>query len=599
MSADKAIDRGLSLDLATLANARAHGVSAWDLLATVYGRIERADHPHVWTHLVPRRQAFAALEALEAKQKAGADLPLFGATFAVKDNIDVAHMPTTAACPAFAYTPERSAPVVQRLLDAGALCLGKTNMDQFATGLVGTRSPYGACRNVFDPQYIAGGSSSGSAVAVAAGWVSFALGTDTAGSGRVPAALNNIVGLKPTPGLLPTAGVVPACKSLDCVSVFALTSIDAQRVRDVMRGPDRARPIFAIDAGFTFATPELTEINWRGDDDACALFARAMEEMRALGGRHVEINWAPFAEAGELLYNGPWIAERAASVGDFVASHRHDCLPVIVEILSTAQRFSAADAFAGMYRLEELRALASKQWRGVDVLLLPTVISVPTLAQVATDPRASNDRLGVYTRFANLLGCSVTAVPSGMRANGLPFGVSLVAPAGCDHVLDALALRWQARLGGKLGATAQSVPPLAPSPEVVTTRDTLPIAVVGAHLSGMPLNHQLTDRGATLARTVRTSQDYRLYALPNTEPRKPGLMRVHEGGAAIELEVWRMPVEEVGGFLACVPPPLVIGNIELEDGAIVKGFLCEPHAIVHALDITAHGGFRRYVASLP
>lgn len=583
----------LSLDLQSISRALTAGMSPRDILGIVYDRIERRDRPHVFTTLLSRRRAFEQMEALEASARFGVELPLLGVTFAVKDNIDVLGMPTTAACPAYAYMPARSAPAVQRLVDAGAVCVGKTNMDQFATGLVGTRSPYGECENVFKPEYISGGSSSGSAVAVAAGWVSFSLGTDTAGSGRVPAALNNIVGVKPSPGLISTAGVVPACRSLDCVSIFSLTCDDGARLREILR--DTEVPAGTLDwrSGFRFGTPPLESMTWFGDELAQAQFLTSVERMRGLGGTHVEIDWSPFAEAGELLYNGPWVAERAAGFGDFVQAHREQCLPVVVDILATADRVSGADVFVGMRRLDELRALAAMQWRGMDTLLLPTAPTVMRRGDVELSPRECNDRLGVYTRFANLLRCCVLAVPAGLRPDGLPFGVSLVAAEGQDLWLDDLAAEFHTETNLCMGATGHVLPTRSPSS--LPGNELVPIAVVGAHLSGMPLNHQLVDAGATLVRNAKTAACYRLYALPSTRPAKPGLVRVSSDGAAIEVEVWAMPRAAVGAFLQQVPPPLAIGTLELLDGERVKGFLCEAHAVVGARDITEYGGFRAFV----
>jgi len=569
-------------------------MSPRDILGIVYDRIERRERPHVFTTLLSRRRAFEQMEALEASARFGVDLPLLGATFAVKDNIDVLGMPTTAACPAYAYMPTRSAPSVQRLLDAGAVCVGKTNMDQFATGLVGTRSPYGECENVFNREFISGGSSSGSAVAVAAGWVSFSLGTDTAGSGRVPAALNNIVGVKPTPGLISTVGVVPACRSLDCVSIFSLTCEDGARVRELLRQTEPATRVLDWRRGFRFGTPPLESITWFGDAQARGVFLASIERMRRLGGTHVEIDWSPFEEAGELLYNGPWVAERAAGFGDFVRTHQDQCLPVVVDILATAEGVSGADVFAGMRRLDELRALAAEQWLRMDTLLLPTTPTVMRRADVALAPRESNDRLGVYTRFANLLRCCVMAVPAGLRPDGLPFGVSLVASEGCDLWLDDMAAEFHADLELGMGATSHTLPARMPPP--LPRHDLVLLAVVGAHLSGMPLNHQLVEGGAVLVRSTQTATCYRLYALPNTRPPKPGLVRVSHDGAAIDVEVWAMPRASVGAFLQQVPPPLAIGTLELSDGERVKGFLCEAHAVVDALDITEYRGFRAFVA---
>jgi len=428
-------------DLTSIRGALGQGVPLRVLIEATLDRIDAQSeqHPHVFIHRVTREQALQAAATLEARSRAGEALALLGATFAVKDNIDVAGMPTTAACPAYSYTPERSAPVVQRLLDAGAVCVGKTNLDQFATGLVGVRSPYGACRNVFDPRYVAGGSSSGSAIAVAASWVSFSLGTDTAGSGRVPAALGNIVGLKPTPGRLSTEGVVPACRSLDCVSIFALCCEDARAVYDLAAGASAiAPPPTSLGRGFRFGTPSAAHLDFQGDAEAARLYTEAIARLTALGGEQVEIDWTPFHEAGALLYDGPWVVERFAAVGDFIGRHPNDCLAVTREIIAGASRYSAVDVFNGSYRLAELAARAAAEWQRMDVLLLPTVAAVPTLEQIAAEPKLRNDALGVYTRFTNLLRCAALAIPAGFRRDGLPFGVSLFAPQGQDDRLVAL-----------------------------------------------------------------------------------------------------------------------------------------------------------------
>jgi allophanate hydrolase len=521
-------------------------------------------------------------------------LPLSGLTFAIKDNIDLAGVPTTAGCPAYAYSPAHSAPVVQRLIDAGAVPLGKTNMDQFATGLVGMRSPYGACSSVFDERYISGGSSSGSAVAVASGQVNFALGTDTAGSGRVPAAFNNLVGMKPTRGLLSTSGVVPACRSLDCVTILTRTSADATRVFETARGFDPSDPYSRVPtpgqgaapwaAGpFRFGVPAADQLEFFGDHEAAALYRKAVADLESLGGIGVEIDYALFRAAADLLYSGPWVAERLAAIGPFLDRHSTDMHPVVRDIIAGARRFTAADAFQAEYKLRELRRATETEWARMDVLVLPTTGTIYTLAAVAADPVRLNTNLGYYTNFVNLLDLAAIAVPAGFRPNGLPFGISIVGPAFTDLGLLSLAGRY---LGEPFAGSVEKSAP-----------GCIAVAVLGAHLNGQPLNWQLTGRGARLLKTCRTAPGYRLYSLEGAIP-KPGLSR-EEGfaGPGIEVEIWAVPEDQFGSFVAAVPPPLGIGNAVLDNGDTVKCFICEPYAVANALEITHFGGWRKYLES--
>jgi allophanate hydrolase len=554
-------------------------------IARIFDAIAAEGVAPVWIALVDRDAA------IQRARDVDPGLPLAGVPFAVKDNIDVTGLPTTAGCPAYSYMPERTAPVVQRLLDAGAILIGKTNLDQFATGLVGVRSPYGACSNVFDSRYISGGSSSGSAVAVAKGLVAFALGTDTAGSGRVPAAFNDIVGLKPTRGLLSTNGVVPACRSLDCVSIFAGSAAGAERVWRVAQGFDAADP-FSRTAGpgagaapwlrgaFRFGVPRDEELVFFGDDESPRLFRTAIARLEAAGGTRVMIDFAPFREAAALLYSGPWVAERYAAVGEFAESHIDDVHPVVGSIIRSASAKSAAEAYQGLYRLEALKRAAEPAWAGIDVMLLPTAGTIYTKEAVEADPIQLNTNLGYYTNFVNLMDLAAVAVPAGFRRDGLPFGVSLIGPAFSDGALLALA----SRFAGDAAQTSSDAP------------GCIHVAVVGAHLSGQPLNHQLVERGARLVQSCRTSPEYRFYALANTSPPKPGLVR-EPGleGPGIELEVWAVPMQHFGSFVAGVPPPLGIGSIQLDTGEWVKGFICEPAGIAGAAEITEFGGWRHYL----
>ncbi len=554
-----------------------------DVIERVFASFEAESLSPIWISLADREEALARATRVDPA------LPLGGIPFAVKDNIDVAGMRTTAACPSFAYQAARSAAVVRRLLDAGAILIGKTNMDQFATGLVGMRTPYGECSSIFDSRYISGGSSSGSAIAVARGLCAFSLGTDTAGSGRVPAAFNNLVGLKPSRGVLSTTGVVPACRSLDCVSVFATTAADAEAVWRVAAAFDEedpySRPFDAatgaapwLGGAFRFGMPAESDLEFFGDHEAPALYASAAERLEAIGGVRTRIDFGPFRESAAMLYAGPWIAERLAGLGAFIEGAR-DVDPTVAGIIGTAARYSAADVFRAAYRLETLRREAEKQWDAMDVMLLPTAATIYTRGAVRQDPVQLNSNLGYYTNFVNLMDLAAIALPAGFRKNGLPFGVSLVGPTFSDPALMALA----ADLLGE-----PRVSPASP-PGCVS------LAVVGAHLTGQPLNHQLTDRRARLMRATRTSGDYRLFALAGTNPPKPGLVREqHYDGAGIDVEVWAIPENQFGGFVAAVPPPLGIGNVRLSSGEWVKGFLCEAMAVHGAIEITHFGGWKQY-----
>ncbi|MGJ7536728.1 MULTISPECIES: allophanate hydrolase [unclassified Variovorax] len=550
---------------------------------------------------------FAAPVADAAAGKAlGFALPLAGLSFAVKDNIDVAGAPTTAACPAFDRLPKAHAAVVQRLLEAGASLAGKTNLDQFACGLNGTRSPYGEVPNAFDARYVSGGSSSGSAYVVAAGEVDFALGTDTAGSGRVPAGLNNIVGLKPSRGLLSTFGVVPAAQSADCVSIFARTVATAVDVLLAAVGHDARDPYSRdlalsrkpLPAHFRFGVPD--RLSFFGDAAAERAFNDATARLLAMGGSPVTISYAPLAEAAALLYESALVAERYAAVREFFDAHGDEVIEPVRGILASGRNYSAADVFEAQTRLRAIAQQVEPMWRDIDVLLVPTAPTHYTREQMRADPVVLNRNLGAYTNFVNLLDYAALSVPSSLRPDGLPFGITLIGPCGSDLALADLGQRYHHATGLAQGATGVPLPePRAIPGLAAPDAGTLPIAVVGAHLSGMPLNAQLTERGAKLLRATTTSPFYRLYALPGTVPPKPGLQRVVEGneGAAIALEVWAVPLAQVGSFLSLIPPPLGLGSVELADGSWVKGFICEGHALAGAQDVTFHGGWRAYVAS--
>ena len=583
------------------------GFTPADLVMDMADRASLDKDGGIWIHRAAKDELVRQIAEVEARKASGARLPLFGLPLAVKDNIDVAGMPTTAACPAFAYTPKRSAVAVELLVEAGAIVLGKTNLDQFATGLVGTRSPYGIPRNPFDGRYVSGGSSSGSAVSVARGMATVALGTDTAGSGRVPAAFNNIVGLKPSRGLISTTGVVPACRSLDCVSVFALTCADAWRVFEVARNFDPQDPYgrhhgshpggdsATLGLAFRFGVPDENHLEFLGDALAKASFERTLRILQAMGGIAVPVDLGPFREAAQLLYDGPWVAERLAAAGKMLADHPEALDATVREILRGATRVCAQDVFAGQSRLNLLKHRLGPIWRTLDVLVLPTAPTIYTIEQVQAEPVRLNTNLGYYTNFVNLLDLCALAVPAGFRADALPFGITLIAPHGHDARLATLGVRLHALTSQTVGVCGQAPSKLATIPTLSAQLDGILVAVVGAHLSGEPLNHQLLDAGSTYVRTARTAPCYRLYELPNTQPPKPGLVRVEaHGGAAIELEIWRMPSNEFGPFVSRIPSPLCIGTIELADGTPVHGFLCEDHAVHGARDISSFGGWRGF-----
>jgi allophanate hydrolase len=561
------------------------------------------DAHHVWITRFARDQVMAYVTALEGHSPES--LPLYGIPFVIKDNIDLAGVATTAACPSFAYTPTRSATVVQKLIDAGAIPLGKTNLDQFATGLVGTRSPYGACRNSFNPDYISGGSSSGSAVAVALGLASFSLGTDTAGSGRVPAGFNNLIGLKPSNGRLSTRGVVPACRSLDCVSIFSLTAEDAAAVLNVAEGYDAEDPYsrgmgHQSLAGLRFGVPRRDQLEFFGDTDYRQLFDDAVRTLQSLGGTAVDIDLQPFLEAARLLYDGPWLAERYAAVGAFIEAHGEDIHPVTRKIIEGGKGLTAVAAFQGEYRLRELKRRSEAVWPRVDIILTPTSATIYRQAELDADPIRLNANLGLYTNFMNLFDLAGVSVPVGFRGDGMPCGVTLVGPRASDQALLALAGRLQRASVNRVGALRIPLP-AAEQPAVAELRPGhLAVAVCGAHLQGLPLNHQLRDRGGYLLQATSSAPRYRLFALPGGPPHRPGMIRVSEDGAAIEVEVWAVPAEHFGSFVAGIPAPLGIGKIELAGGAWVSGFICEGFAAEKATDITQYGGWRAYLqAAMP
>jgi allophanate hydrolase len=590
------------LDLLTLKERYAAGrLRPSQLVAAILERIARRGKDPTWIELTPRAELEA--RAAELERRRAAELPLYGIPFAIKDNIDCRGLGTTAACPQFAYRPEASAAVVERLVAAGAIPIGKANLDQFATGLVGVRSPYGVPANSFNPAYIPGGSSSGSAVAVATGLVSFSLGTDTAGSGRVPAAFNNIVGLKPTRGLLSARGVVPACRSLDCVSIFGLTAPDTAAVLRVAQGFDPADPFSRPAApparalprsfaGLRFGVPREDQLQFFGNPETPGLFQKLLGHLEELGGERKTVDFAPFLEAARLLYEGPWVAERYVAIREFIERNPQALYPVTAAIINGAKRFSANDAFAGYYRLKELQRSTAPIWDEIDILVTPTAGSIYRVDELEAEPVKLNANLGYYTNFMNLLDLAAIAVPAGFQRDGLPFGVTLVAPAFNDEVLCSLGEIAHRSAVKTMGATGLPLP--IQDPQELPNPNLVRVAVCGAHMSGLPLNHQLTERGARLVSKSRTAASYRLFALTDFKPPRPGLIR-DDSGAAIEVEVWEVPASTFGGFVDGIPAPLGIGTLTLENGRQVKGFLCEAHATRGAREITSLGSWRQFI----
>jgi allophanate hydrolase len=580
-----ALDR-LSVD-AIAAAVRSRRRSAADVMEEIIERLAFYDtiQPEIWISRFDAAALRAAAAAVDGRIAGGEGLPLAGVPFAVKDNIDVAGLDTTAACPAFAYAPPRSAMVIERLIAAGAIPVGKTNLDQFATGLNGTRSPYGILRNAYNRAWVSGGSSSGSAVATAAGLVAFALGTDTAGSGRIPAAFNHLIGLKPTRGRWSSRGLVPACRTLDCITVFAGTADDAGLVDDVVAGFDREDGFSRTLADVPrprrrIGIPRTDQRPWFGDIESEFLYATALA---GLDADLVEIDMVPLNETARLLYNGPWVAERTAALQDLLRNDPDAIHPVVRTIVEQGHAYSAVDAFEASYRLADLARVAEEMWAEVDLLVLPTAPTSYRVAEMLAAPIALNANLGAYTNFVNLLDMAAIAVPTGQYQSGVGFGITLMGPAGSDRSL--------------IDAAKAFFPAPAPPPplDLEDRMETVKLAVVGAHLKDMPLHWQLTSRDATFVGAAKTAPAYRLYAMADSVPPKPAL--VHSGdGAAIALEIYELDMAAFGSFVADVPPPLAIGTVTLEDGSLVKGFVAEPRAMTGAEDITALGGWRAYVS---
>ncbi len=597
----------LDLTLANLRKAYADGTATPRGICQRIREQARASHEHcIWITLFDETQQEVWLSALEGT--ACNSLPLWGIPFAIKDNIDMAGIPTTAACEAFTYTPDTDATLIRRLLDAGAIPVGKANLDQFATGLNGTRSPWGACRNAFDPAYVSGGSSAGSAVSVALGQASFSLGTDTAGSGRVPAGFNNLIGLKPSRGLLPTTGVLPACRSLDCVSVLALNTDDADAVLAVAEGhdptdgysrmnpPDNRASRYGRRRGpLQVGVLQESDLQFFGDDAYATAYRETLSELADDGMSFIEIDYTAFNEVALQLYEGPWVSERYLATQPLIDENPEALFPVVRAIIEPGGTPLATSLFRAEYRLHELRQRCLAQLQGLDCLLTPTAGRHFTIEEMLEEPILRNSQLGYYTNFVNLLDLAAVSVPSRLTPSGRPFGITLVGPTFSDRHLLSIANRIQHVLPTPIGATGLTQPPLSTVP--VGNEAWLEIAVCGAHLSGLPLNAQLTERGAELVASTHTAPCYRLHALPGGPPHRPALAFDANQGAPIEVEVWRLPIGNAAGFIRQIPRPLGIGRLLLADGSEVAGFICEAGGLTGATDITEHGGWRQYLAA--
>ncbi|WP_337270921.1 allophanate hydrolase [Oryzifoliimicrobium ureilyticus] len=596
-----------SLDLTTLTKAYLSGaLTPTRVINAIYDRIEARENDHVWIYLVPRETALAAASTLEKQGYDGR--PLWGIPFSVKDCNDIVGLPTTNALKESAYVATSSGQALDRIFEAGALLIGKTNMDQFGIGLVGMRSPYGACSSVFDERFISGGSSSGSGVSVAAGLSSFSIANDAAGSGRVPAGFNNIVGIKPTPGLVSNACVSGGgcVKTIETLSIFSLTVEDGMKVLELIAGYDPSYPFSKPEADavaltpvvapphFRFGVPAEAALRFFGDTEAERLFDEAIQRLTAMGGEKVEVDFTPFEETQRILYEGPWISERALSLDRVLAQYGEAIHPVTRQILSRSGSFSALDAFAAIHRIAELKRDTRAVWDDVSVLMVPTTPTIYTKEEVAANPIQLNSNLGIYTNFVNLMGLCGIAVPNGFRNDGLPLGVTFLARSFEEARAAGIAAAFHKATGLKLGKFDNAYPA---TEELPLPQDYREIAVVGAHLSGMPLNHELTERGGVFRRTAQTTRDYRLFALQGTVPPKPGLIRVASDGAPISVEVWALPVAGFGDFIGRIPAPLGVGKMSLSDGTTVTGFLCEAMATKGQPDISDHGGWRSYVGN--
>ena len=568
------------------------------LVADLLERIEAVDNSAIWIYQLSAAELEPYLQKLEKADPA--QLPLYGIPFAIKDNIDLAGVPTTAACEAYSYVPDESCPVVENLIQAGAIPLGKTNLDQFATGLVGVRSPHGAPRNPIAPDRVPGGSSSGSAVALSEQLVTFSLGTDTAGSGRVPAMFNKLWGLKPSRGRLSTSGVVPACRTLDCVSIFALNAADGQALLEVAEGYDAAdaysQPTCDVKLPATnkLGIPKADQLMFFSDADYQPVWLEALEDLKAKGWKLVEIDFGPFLSAARLLYEGPWVSERTTALKEFLDSNADDFYPATLQIIGGGVDNTATEAFAATYKLAELKRQSEAVWDGIAAIVTPTAGGFPTLADMEADPIGPNSQLGYYTNFMNLLDLCAVAAPAGESAAGLPFGITWIAPRDTDKALVRIAvdgpdMEFEDKLppneiqGGRLSSAA------------VSDEETLSILLFGAHMTGLPLNQQVLGLGGEFVAEVQTAPLYKMIYLPKPAPHRPGIVRVGEGGASIAAEEWRFPKAALGEFLSTIQQPLGLGQLELSDGRKVHGFLCEAAAAESAEDISATGGWRGFL----
>lgn len=600
---------------------RSGSLSPTQLMADIRQRAQDYDEHNIWIHLLTEKEQSSYIEALAEKDIETS--PLWGIPFAIKDNLDLVGIPTTAACEAFSYKPTETAFVVAQLIDAGAIPVGKTNMDQFATGLNGTRSTWGACKNAFNKDYISGGSSSGSAVAVALGLATFSLGTDTAGSGRVPACFNNLIGLKPSRGLLSATGLVPACRSLDCITAFAYNTDDANTVLSVAEGYDaddaysRENPYQnqarhygqwsgklsggGIGQSSAEETPSLkigvipkAQLAFFGDATYRAAYEKTLAMLQADGAELIEIDYAPFEEAAKLLYEGPWVAERYIATLPLIEEQPDALFPVVRDIIAPGGDLKAVDLFKAQYRLNALKKICDQQLAPFDCLLTPTAGTCFTIDEMLEQPIARNSQLGKYTNFMNLLDYASIAVPTQITEKALPFGVTLVSFAISDRQLLSIA-RHIHKLA-KLNQGASDLPVVYPDTKAYKSMRTIDVLVCGAHLEGQPLNWQLTERGASLKSVTTTAPAYKMFALEGGPPYKPGLIYDAENGSAIDVEIWRMPAEQFGSFVGDIPKPLGIGKVKIVDGSYVSGFICEPFGVDGAEDITHFGGWREFIA---
>lgn len=578
-----------------------------EIMRGIRQRAAQFEDRNIWIYLLSEREQALYLDALSEKDPESH--PLWGIPFAIKDNIDLAGIPTTAACPEFAYTPEKSASVVKALIDAGAIPVGKTNLDQFATGLNGTRSPYGACRNAFDPEYISGGSSAGSAVSVALGLASFSLGTDTAGSGRVPACFNNLYGVKPTRGLLSATGMLPACRTLDCMTIFALTTDEANLVLSSAEGYDeedaysRENPYANQSRQYGKRTGPLTigviksdQLEFFGDEAYRTCYQSTLDSLQQEGVEFQEIDFSPFVEAAKLLYEGPWVTERYLAAKPLIDENPDAIFPVVRNIIEPGKDALASELFSAQYRLQALKVECDNLLSTVDCLLTPTAGTCFTIEQMLEEPVLRNSQLGHYTNYMNLLDMSSLAIPTAMCASGMPFGVTLVGPAFADRTLLSIAKRFEPYFKLPLGAS--SIEPEYSDVAPISRTDQIDVLVCGAHLDGLPLNWQLRERGATLKQSTKTAPGYRMYALAGGPPFRPGLVFDESTSGQIEVEIWSIPAAEFGSFVAGIPAPLGIGKVKIEDGSMVSGFICEPYGIEGAQEVTHLGGWRAYVKTL-